>query len=79
MYASAHLLRISKDARVWPRGGKQKLSLPVLQESCNFPPQLRRFYFIFPPTCTQAVILMAVQIHRNVVQEEEEVTGRHSV
>lgn len=37
------------------------------------------FILFFPPTRTQAVILMAVQIHRNVVQEEEEVTGRHSV
>lgn len=49
MYVGAHLLRTSKGAHVLPRGGRQKLFLPVLQESCNFPLQLRRFDLIFSP------------------------------
>lgn len=37
------------------------------------------FILFFCPTHTQIVIFMAVRKQCNVVQEEEEVTGRHSV
>lgn len=60
--------------------------LPVFARILQFPLAAEKILFIFfffyfapPSTHTQTVILMAVRIHCNVVQEEEEVTGRHSM
>lgn len=84
MNVSAQLLSSSKDAGACPRGRKQKLSLACFARILQFPLAAEKillyFIFFFPPsTHTQTVILMAVRIHCNVVQEEEEVTGRHSM
>lgn len=85
MNVSAQLLSSSKDAGAWPRGRKQKLSLACFARILQFPLAAEKillyflFYFFPPSTHTQTVILMAVRIHCNVVQEEEEVTGRHSM
>lgn len=44
-----------------------------------FPCSREDLILFFGPAHTETVIFMAVRIHCNVVQEEEEVTGRHSV